>query len=227
VKFIPVKLDGDARIAEKGAMPDLMPPTPTPHARAAWRTWLGALAVDAEVALAAALTYESLDDAARDAFLDAIDEDAAIIDAPKIALFAPFLAVENETRRRDRLSKAIASDPRVDVRRAPRALFGNVDGEQLTVLLLPLYLGFVEVLACRWSHHAGCISAEHEPLRTARDFQRAQSFDGVALEEMAFDEAIEDLAHAIVTSVRRDGHPPDALIPFADLFSLRAAHASV
>jgi hypothetical protein len=212
----------------KGTMPPIAT-LPTPRARAAWRTWLSALALDAEAALAAALTYESLDEAARDAFLDAIDEDADSLDTPKVALYAPFLAVEHDAARKARLENAIAAEKNSegDARTQRRALSANVDGETLTVLLLPLYLGFVEVLACRWNHEHGCVSAEHEPFRTALDFQRAQSWNGISLEEKSFEDAIEDLAHAVVTSSRRSGRPPDALVPFADLFSLPAAYASV
>jgi hypothetical protein len=186
--------------------------------------------VDAEAALAAALTYESLDEHARDAFLDAIEEDAGALDVPTVAIYAPFLAVENDPARRARLENAIAPEEKFEARGPRRALSGVVDGEQLTVLLLPLYLGFVEVLACRWSHENGCVSAEHEPLRALREFQRAQTWNGIALEETPFDDAIEALAHAVVTSTRRSGRPLDALVPFADLFSLRdlrAADASV
>jgi hypothetical protein len=199
--------------------------SPTPRARAAWRAWLSALAVDAEAALAAALTYESLDAVARDAFLDAIDEDAAAIAVPKVALYAPFLSVENDPARMERLEKTIASEKKSETvpHFSRRALSGRVDGDQLTVLLLPLYLGFVEVLACRWSHENGCVSAEHEPLRAVREFQCAKTWNGVSLHDTPFDDAIEELAHAVVTSTRRQGRPLDALVPFADLFSLRTA----
>jgi len=212
----------------KGTMP---PDTtlPTPRARAAWRTWLSALAVDADAATAAALTYESLDETARDAFLDAIDEDADSLDTPKVALYAPFLAVEHDAPRKARLENAIAAEKNSanEALTRRRALSANLGSETLTVLLLPLYLGFVEVLACRWNHENGCVSAEHEPFRTAGDFHRTQSWNGISLEEKSFEDAIEDLAHAVVTSARRSGRPPDALIPFADLFSLRTTHPSL
>ena len=178
--------------------------------------------MDADAALAAALTYESLDDAARDAFLDAVDEDADSVDAPTVALYAPLLAVEVDAARRVRLSKAIADahDAASTMPREPRAFSGDANGEQLTVLLLPLYLGFVEILACRWSDEKGCVSADHEPLRTARDFQLTPTYDGIAIQEMPYADAIEQLAHAVVTCNRRGSRAPDALVPFADLFSL-------
>ena len=52
-----------------------------------WCEWLGALATDAEAALAAAMAYKELDDAARDRWLSALEQDA-----PRLA------AVESPTR---------------------------------------------------------------------------------------------------------------------------------
>jgi len=43
-----------------------------PRTHAAWRTWLTALATNAEAATAAALAYQSLNDEGRDAWLDAL-----------------------------------------------------------------------------------------------------------------------------------------------------------
>src|SRR5579872_3215573 len=64
-----------------------------PRVHSAWRTWLSALAADAEAAMAAALAYESLPTEARDAWLDALEGDAPTLDVPAVALYAPLLAV--------------------------------------------------------------------------------------------------------------------------------------
>src|SRR5580700_4010514 len=80
------------------------------HVRAAWRTWLSALAADAEAAVAAALAYESLPHEARDAWLDALEADAPALDVPAVALYAPLLAVEAAGPRRERIEACIASD---------------------------------------------------------------------------------------------------------------------
>src|SRR6185437_6466766 len=81
-----------------------IPPAPNPaistHVQSAWRSWLSALATDAEAAMAAALAYESLPPEARDAWLDALDVDAPTLEVPRVALFAPLLAVEADTVRR-------------------------------------------------------------------------------------------------------------------------------
>src|SRR6202158_4799312 len=84
--------------------PSKPPPPPTDlvndeHVRSAWRSWLSALATDAEAAMAAALAYESLPAEGRDAWLDALDGDAADLHVPIVALYAPLLAVEMDCAR--------------------------------------------------------------------------------------------------------------------------------
>src|SRR5687767_15133516 len=53
-----------------------------PRILAAWHEWLTALASDAEAALAAAQVYAELGPEARDAWLDALAEDAPKLDVP-------------------------------------------------------------------------------------------------------------------------------------------------
>src|SRR5580692_1948223 len=87
-----------------------MAPAVSGHAQSAWRTWLSALATDAEAAMAAALAYESLPGDARDAWLDALEADAPMLDVPPVALYAPLLAVESEPGpRRARIDAVIAA----------------------------------------------------------------------------------------------------------------------
>src|SRR6478672_10758463 len=64
-----------------------------PRARAAWQSWLSALATDAEAALAAALAYDSLDEEGREAWLDVLEQDAPALGVPALALYAPLLSV--------------------------------------------------------------------------------------------------------------------------------------
>src|SRR5690242_15941341 len=75
-----------------------------PRVMAAWRSWLAALASDAEAAIAAAMAYSSLGEEARDAWLDALESDAHVVGVPKIALYAPLLAVETDAPRRERMT---------------------------------------------------------------------------------------------------------------------------
>src|SRR5580692_12560826 len=85
-----------------------MAPAVSGHAQSAWRTWLSALATDADAAMAAALAYESLPPESRDAWLDALAHDRSMLDVPAVALYAPLLAVESDGGRRERIAVAIA-----------------------------------------------------------------------------------------------------------------------
>src|SRR5580692_2476169 len=145
-----------------------------PRMRSAWRTWLSALAVDAEAAVAAALAYESLAPLGRDAWLDALGEDAAGLSVPAIALYAPLLAVEEDEARRLRMTRALSACGSATLDRGarggPLALSGEArSGERLSAIVSPIYLDFVEVLVCRYRPDRGFISARCEPIRNAID----------------------------------------------------------
>ena len=131
---------------------------------AAWRAWLGALANDAEAALAAAMTYGSLDDAARDAWLDALDADARRVNAPVVALYAPLLAVETDARRRARIEDAIGDDAPAPARSS--ALRAAAGGDVVCAIVTPLYLEFVELLVCRHRPTDGVYTVQHESAPT-------------------------------------------------------------
>src|SRR5262245_16084962 len=92
---------------------------------AAWCEWLDALATDAEAALAAAMAYKELDAPARDRWLSALEHDAEQVKVPRIAVYAPLLAVESDPERRARIAAAIGpEDDRAAPRGDPRALRG-------------------------------------------------------------------------------------------------------
>jgi hypothetical protein len=192
--------------------------------RAAWRTWLSAMASDAEAAMAAALAYESLADDARDAWLDALHDDAPHVDAPLVALYAPLLAVESDERRRARIIDSIAAaqtPPNTGTRLGARALRGTAGDSYACVVLAPLYLDFVELLVCRYHPARGIESAQHEPLCHREQVeQRACAMVGdVVFSPVALPDVVEDLAHAVVAD-RRDGREaPDALARFTYLFA--------
>jgi hypothetical protein len=195
----------------------------------AWRVWLSALATDAEAALSAALTYESLEPAGRDAWLDALDADAPDVGVPVVALYAPLLAVEDDPERCARIERAIHGDDASRfVLTAPpeaggraRALRGVLASstEIVVVIVVPLYLGFVELLVCRFDPDRGVVSASHEPLCAAASFAAGTSCEGATLEAAPLDDVIEEMAHAIVADRRAGRGAPDALVHFADLFS--------
>lgn len=191
----------------------------------AWQAWLSALATDPEAALAAALTYESLDDAARSQWLDALEQDAPKVPVPKVAIYGPLLWVEADPERRDRIAMAVGSD----LAEANETSFGQVEartlrgvatnGDRLVALVLPLYLDFVQVLSCRFAEGQGFAWVKHEPLIANAEAPIAgSSLDSTALELTPLHPVIEELAHAIVAH-ERSGRPlPDALRIFAHLF---------
>jgi hypothetical protein len=203
-----------------------------PRTHGAWRVWLAALATDAEAALSAALTYESLEAAGRDAWLDALDADAPAVGGPALALYAPLLAVEDDPARCARIDRAIHGDEESRFLLAtphaggPRALRGTLarvsstsDVDVVVAIVVPLYLGFAELLICRFDPDRGVVSATHEPLCAADSLAPGSVCEGATLDRAVLDDVIEELAHAIVADRRAGRAAPDALVHFADLFT--------
>jgi hypothetical protein len=192
------------------------------HVKAAWHSWLSAMATDAEAAMAAALAYESLPAEARDAWLDTLEADAAGLEVPAIALYAPLLAVESEPERRRRIEAAIG-DPRMSASpedSGARALRGVArDGTHACVLVAPVYLDFVQVLRCRYTPQGGFIAVRHDPLRHAGDLPPLHELDGVPVEPTPLRVVVEELAHAILADKREHRVTPNAVASFAHLFA--------
>ncbi len=192
------------------------------HVRSAWRSWLSALASDAEAAMAAALAYESLPFEGRDAWLDALEADAALLAVPAVALYAPLLAVEDDDERRARIEARLV-EAGVDAApssSAPRALHGvGGDGTHACRIVVPLYLDFVEVLTCRYTPTGGFLAAAHDPLRHVGDVASRAEVEGVAVEPTPLRVVIEELAHAILADKRGQRATPPALASFAHLFA--------
>jgi hypothetical protein len=191
------------------------------HLRAAWRSWLSALGSDAEAAMAAALAYESLPADGRDAWLDALDADAPALAVPKVALYAPLLAVEPEGARRERIQARIAEAKdggrhSAGEVRAHRGVAG--DGTHVCVIVSPLYLDFVQVLFCRYTPAGGFVDVKLEPLRHVRDVGAPREFGGIAVEPTPLRVVVEELAHAILADKRCAREAPAALRSFAHLF---------
>jgi hypothetical protein len=201
-----------------------------PRLRSAWRTWLSALAVDAEAAVAAALAYESLAPEGRDAWLDALVEDLDELTragVPPVALYAPLLWVEPDPPRRARIEAALSPGPKThaNTHNPVRALCGRAQtGEHVCALVSPLYLDFVAVLVCRYRPDRGFVSARRDPVRHVADVVGPASsavactIDGVEVAEAPLRDVIEDLAHAIVSDRREGRSAPEALRAFAHLF---------
>lgn len=194
--------------------------TVDPRVHAAWRTWLSALAADAEAAMAAALAYESLPPDARDAWLDALEGDAPTLDVPAVALYAPLLAVEAEPNtRRKRIEAAIAGAHLGRRRSDIRAFLGVApDGTHVCLIVVPLYLQFVQVLACRYTPTGGFVTVRHDPMRHADGVSHEEAFEGVPVEPTPLGIVVEELAHAILADKREQRETPAALASFVDLF---------
>lgn len=201
--------------------PTRLEAAPLAHVQDAWRSWLSALATDAEAAVAAALAYESLPPEARDAWLDALVSDRGSVDVPALALYAPLLAVEMDGQRRGRIEAAIAADadtagPLADA----YALHGvGADGTHACVIVAPLYLEFVQVLSCRYTPGGGFVAVTHQPLRHSGDLAPVRDVEGVAVEPTPLRVVIEELAHAILADKREHRETPSALTSFAHLFA--------
>lgn len=208
-----------------GTRRDKVGPTPfepaAKYVQSAWRSWLSALATDAEAAMAAALAYESLPDDSRHAWLDALDADAPTLEVPRVALYAPLLAVESDPARRERIEEQIATDPH-----ARPAGYGDAqalcgvgpDGTHACVIVAALYLDFVQVIACRYTPSGGFVTVRHDPLRHLVDLQPVCEVEGVSVEPTPLHVVIEELAHAILADRRKQQVTPPALASFAHLF---------
>jgi hypothetical protein len=209
---------------ERDRSPSQPPPPPLDrtddeHVRSAWRSWLSALAADAEAAMAAAFAYESLPEEGRDAWLDALEADAPALEVPAVALYAPLLAVECDGARRDRICAALAACPVEPTLENACALRGvGPDGTHACVLVAPLYLEFVQVLTCRYTPGGGFLAVRHDPLRHARDLPPPGDVEGVAVEPTPLHVVVEELAHAILADRREHRATPAALASFAHLF---------
>jgi hypothetical protein len=198
-----------------------------PRFEAAWREWLGALATDADAALAASHVYRELDGDARDALLGALSEDSPTLRVPKVAIYAPLLAVESDPARRARIAHALGSVAPAD-HRDLRALHGIAhDGSRVLALVRPLYLSFVDVLLCRYAADDGFRWCRHEALVDEKGAPAAGvAIDGVTLEPTPLAPVVEELAHAVLAQRRQGRDLPPPLKLFTHLFDARVEDES-
>jgi len=188
-----------------------------PRAHAAWRTWLAALAKDADAVTAAALAYESLGPEGREAWLDALDQDAPDVGVPKIALYAPLLGVEDDEDRRARIVLNVVGAARKST--PPRALVGTRGGDQVCLIITPLYLDFVEILFCRYDPDVGIREAWHKWLAHTTDVGLAADDTGAKMRDGSLHVVVEELAHAVVADRRAGRTAPPSLVRYIDLFA--------
>jgi len=201
-----------------------LPPDVDPRMRGAWRVWLSSLAEDAEAATAAALMYAELPPDARDAWLEALEEDAPELDVPGVAVYGPLLTVENDPARQKRIVDRARwrLGPVSDVR---RALLGTAaDGVRMVALVLPLYLSFVRLIVCRFVKDDGFEWVEQDPIVRDDDAPVSGStIGGVQLFASSTESVVNELAHAVLAHRRNGRDMPRLLCDCADLFSAKLA----
>jgi hypothetical protein len=188
----------------------------------AWCAWLRALATDAEAALSAAMAYKDLDGPARDTWLSALEQDAPELSVPRIAVYAPLLAVESDPARRERITQAIGpEDAAATPRIRPRALCGIAkNGERVAAIISPLYLEFVQVLACGYRNREGFSWVRHDPIVKLDAAPRpGDMVMGVVLESTPLKSLVDELALVVLAHGRSGRELPEALRMFADLFA--------
>lgn len=187
----------------------------------AWCEWLGALATDAEAALAAAIAYRELDAKGRVSWLNALEQDAVRLKVPRIAVYAPLLAVESDPERRERITCAMGpAEAEATPRAAIEALSARRgDGQRIATVIVPLYLDFVQVLACGYRPEYGFSWVRHDPIVDAQRAPRpGEQLDGAVLERTPLKSLIDELSHAVLSQRRNGRELPEALRVFADLF---------
>ena len=197
----------------------IVPSGPPERVGIVWRAWLEALASDAEAALGAALAYETLDAQGREAFLEAIEQDAPRLDVPRVALFAPLLSVERDPRRRERIERGMGDDIG-EGPFDPVALRGVApDGDCVVAVVTPVYLDFVRVTSCRFNLDDGFSWVHDLALAHRRDAPRPGTrLDGVELEIVPVCSAVDEIAAAVVAQRRHTRRLPPHLRPLLDLF---------
>ena len=190
----------------------------------AWRGWLEALGTDAEAALAASMAYRQLDGPGRDRWLAAVDQELERLRVPRIALYAPLLAVEADPDRRSAILRALGP---AEASATPRAsacgLRGrSANGLQVAAIVTPLYLDFAQVLACAYRPSEGIEWVRHDPIVDRRETPKhGEQIGGVTMENATLKHLVDELAHAIVAHCRTGKSIPEALRAFADLFGSR------
>lgn len=212
---------GAERRADATPLPNVAAVAADPRLMDVWCAFLGRLATDAEAALAAAMAYRELDDAARDVWISALEHDIDRVAAPRIAVYAPLLAVETDAKRRARLLAAIGPvQPDVTPSSPAFALSSRAGGAtRVAAIVAPLYLDFVQVLACAYRPSEGFDWVKHDPIvERSRAPRHGDVLGGATLEATPLRAAVDDLAITVVGHTRSGRPLPEALSVFADLF---------
>lgn len=207
-----------------------------PRVGALWGEWLHALTCEPDAALAAAEIYSRMPDADRDRWLNELERDVSSFAVPAVAVFAPLLAVEVNEARRLRIQQLMKANTLAPTTRAEplRALLGQTWSCRCAVLISPVYLDFVQVLACTFVPGERFITVAHDPIVRRAEAPVAGfcpqaelcKIAGVGTDRLWLDESpvaavVDELAATIVAHQRGRHVLPEALRSFSDWFSLR------
>ncbi len=202
-------------------LPNMAAASADPRLLDVWCAFLGRLATDAEAALAAAMAYRELDGPSRDVWIAALEHDVDRVAVPRIAVYAPLLAVETDQKRRAAVLAAIGPvHADATPRTAAFALSNRADSAaRVTAIVAPLYLDFVQVLACAYQRGEMFDWVKHDPIvERTRAPRPGDIVGGVVLEPTPLGTAVDDLAITVVAQTRTGRPIPEALSVFADLF---------
>jgi hypothetical protein len=139
-------------------------------------------------------------------------------------LYAPLLAVESDAKRRRRMLVAAGDDlSAVAPKSEGYALTGwGKCGLRVAALVTPLYLDFVQVLACGYTRDMGFDWVRHDPIVDRREAPVAGSvIESIQVEAAPLNSLIDELAYAVLAHQRAGRSPPEALRVFSDLFEPR------
>jgi hypothetical protein len=203
------------------AVPTVAAPGADPRLVDVWCSFLSRLATDAEAALAAAMAYRELDGAARDVWIAALEQDVVRVAVPRIAVYAPLLAVETDPKRRARVVAALGPVQAEATPSSPAfALASRPESRtRVAAIVAPLYLDFVQVRACAYRSGEGFDWVKHDPIvERTRAPRPGDIVGGVVLEATPLGAAVDDLAITVVAHTRAGQPLPEALSVFADLF---------
>jgi hypothetical protein len=187
-----------------------------------WREWLRALANDSEAAIGAAMTYRQFSDDVRDEWVSALESDTGEAPVSRVAVFAPLLAVETDPGRRLRIAQLLQPGL-CDVPQSGGEAYYRVrlqSGAVVASIVSPLYLEFVQVLACCYIPGDRFLWVRHDPIAHKDHCESSrEALSGVQLEVTPRHVVVDELAQTVVAVHRRGEILPEPLCLFAHLFT--------
>ncbi len=204
-----------------------MPLAKTHPVSSAFVTLLERASRDPEAAAGLALAYAAFAPPIRRALVEAIVTDAASGSVEVSTVLVALLGVEPDAELcRDiacALSAAASGAPVATGRE--RALFAGDETRGALLYARPLFGPFLETLLLRWTRDGGVSRAHFLPLATEETVERieAEADPDLRFEEVPVTRAFDRAAVVLWEHRKRHGELPEALLPFAALFSLSAA----